>query len=136
MSQAVILLVEDEPPLRQLFAFTLQQENLVVLPTCRAAEALQVFRSHGNVNLLVTDLQLEDMTGIELADRILDEKPGTKVLIMSGSSDSESLAAEKGYHFLAKPFFPATLKDRVLEVLAGKIPAQSELKPIQGKMAG
>jgi len=32
MSQAVVLLVEDEPPLRQLFSFTLQQENLIVLP--------------------------------------------------------------------------------------------------------
>jgi|ERR1051326_641964 CheY-like chemotaxis protein len=136
MSQAVVLLVEDEPPLRQLFTFTLQQENLIVLPTCRAAEALQVFRSHGNINLLVTDVQLEDMTGFELAERILEEKPGTKVLIMSGSPETEGLAAEKGYYFLAKPFFPATLKDRVLELLAGKIPAQSAMIPKQRKMTG
>src|ERR1041385_5985270 len=112
MSQAVVLLVEDEPPLRQLFSFTLQQENLIVLPTCRAAEALQIFRSHMNVDLLVTDFELDDMTGIELAERILEEKPRPKVLIMSGYPETADLAMEKGYHFLAKPFLPATLKER------------------------
>ena len=120
MSQSVVLLVEDERSLRQLFSFALQQENLIVLPTCRAAEALQVFRSQMNVDLLVTDVQLEDMTGIELADCILEEQPGTKVLIMSGCSDSEDLATEKGYRFLANPFVPATLKEQVLEVLASR----------------
>ena len=125
MSQAVVLLVEDEPPLRQLFSFTLQQENLIVLPACDSAEALQLSRSNINVDLLLTDVQLEDMTGFELAERILKEKPRTKVLLMSGSLESENLAMEKGYHFLAKPFFPATLKDRVLEVLASRSSAQS-----------
>jgi CheY-like chemotaxis protein len=73
----------------------------------------------------VTDFQLQDMTGIQLAERILEENPRTNVLIMSGSFETEDLAIEKGYHFLAKPFVPATLKERVLRILGSRTSAQS-----------
>ena len=56
--------------------------------------------------------------GIELAEHILEEKPGTKVLVMSGLPNSLALAAEKGYPSLAKPFTSITLTERVREVLA------------------
>ena len=72
MSQAVVLLGEDDPVVRQLLAFTLQQENFIVLPACNAVEALETFRSHGNVDLLLSDVQLgEGINGLELAECIL-----------------------------------------------------------------
>ena len=76
------------------------------------------------------------MNGIELADRMLEERPGTKVLVMSGSPDSLKLAAKKGYSFLEKPFTVRRLIERVREVLAAKIPAKSETSPRLRKMAG
>ena len=58
MAQTVVLLAEDKPIVRKPVAFTLQQENFVVLPACDAAEALDMFHSHKDVEVLVTDVQL------------------------------------------------------------------------------
>lgn len=123
MTQTV-LLAEDEVTIRMLVAISLQQEYSI-LPACDADEALSVARSHENITLLLTDVQMSggSMNGIELAEHILEEKPGTKVLVMSGLPESLALAAEKGYPFLAKPFRATTLTERVREVLAEKIPA-------------
>ena len=136
MSQTV-LLAEDEATIRTLVAVSLQQEYSV-LPTCDADEALRVARSHENIALLLTDVQMcgGSMNGIELVEHILEEKPGTKVLVMSGLPDSLALAAEKGYSSLAKPFTSTTLTERVREVLATKIPAHLEPTPRQRKMSG
>src|SRR5581483_9242488 len=97
MTQAVVLLAEDEPDLRQLLAVTLQRENYIVLPACDAGEALKTFHSHRNIDLLLTDVQLgSGMNGVELAGHILHEAPATKALLISGFPDSEILAAERG----------------------------------------
>ena len=126
MSQAV-LLTEGEATIRTVVAISLQKEYRV-LPACDADEALRVARSQENINLLLTDVQMYggSMSGIDLAEHILEEKPGTKVLIMSGLPDSLALAAEKGYPYIAKPFTATTLTKRVREILAAKIPAQAE----------
>jgi DNA-binding NtrC family response regulator len=76
------------------------------------------------------------MNGIELAERMLEERPRTKVLVMSGCPSSLTLAAEKGYPFLEKPFTLSTLTERVREVLAAKVPAQTETRLRHRKMAG
>jgi CheY-like chemotaxis protein len=123
MTQTV-LVAEDEATIRKLVAISLQQDYSV-LPACDADEALSVARSHENITLLLTDVQMSggSMNGIELAEHILEEKPGTKVLVMSGLPESLALAAEKGYPSLAKPFRKTTLTERVREVLAANIPA-------------
>jgi DNA-binding NtrC family response regulator len=135
MAQTV-LLAEDEAAIRTVVAISLQQEYSV-LPVSDADEALRVARSHVNIALLLTDVQMcgSSMNGIELAERMLEEKPGTKVLVMSGCPGSLTLAAEKGYPFLEKPFTVSRLTERVREVLAA-IPAHSETRAGQRKMAG
>ena len=118
MTTRTVLLAEDEATIRTLVAISLQQEYSV-LSACDADEALSVARSHENIALLLTDVQMcgGSMNGIELAEQILEEKPGTKVLVMSGLPDSLALAAEKGFPSLAKPFRSTTLTERVREVL-------------------
>jgi two-component system cell cycle sensor histidine kinase/response regulator CckA len=136
MSQIVVLLAEHEPAVRQLIALTLQQENLIVLPACDAAEALEIFRTHGNIDLLLTGVYLgEGVSGFELAERILDAKPGSKVLVISGFPGSEVLAAENGLPYLGKPFLPSELIQRVRQVLATRIPVKST-KPKRQRMTG
>jgi DNA-binding NtrC family response regulator len=132
-----VLIAEDEVTIRTFVAISLQKEYSV-LPTCDADEALCVARSHENITLLLTDVQMSggSMNGIELAEHILEEKPGTKVLVMSVLPESLALAAEKGYPSLAKPFRTTTLTERVREVLATKIPAPLETALRQRKMAG
>jgi DNA-binding NtrC family response regulator len=136
MRQTVILLVEDESPIRELAAFVLQQANFVVLPACDASEALWITRSHAEIDLLLTDVQMTGMDGIELAKEVLRESPGTKALIMSGFADSLISASEEGFPVLLKPFTPTTLIEQVQHVLMMKIPAQSESGARQSSMAG
>jgi DNA-binding NtrC family response regulator len=125
MSQTV-LLVEDDSIVRNFIVTSLERENLMVFPACDAAEALEIFRSRLKVDLLLTDVQLETgMSGIELAERIIEEKPGTKVLVISGYPDREIEAAEKRLPFLRKPFTHAILNEAVAEVLGSTISAQS-----------
>ncbi len=129
MGQTVVLLAEDEETIRSLVTISLQQERFSVLPASDADEALRVARNHETIDLLLTDVQMEgSMNGVELAEHLLVERPGLPVLVMSGFPDSLALAAEKGYPALAKPFTVTTLTERVREVLATKIPAQSETK--------
>ena len=64
------------------------------------------------------------MNGVELAERILEEKPETKVLVMSGFPEKELLASEKKLPFLRKPFIPAILIEAVERTLS-KIPVKS-----------
>lgn len=129
MGQPVVLLAEDEPMVRQLIAFTLEQENFIVLPASNAVEALQIFHSNRDVDLLVTDIRLgTGMNGVELAERIQTEKPTAKVLLISGYPESEVRAAEKGVAVLSKPFLPTVLVERVRKLLAMKVRADSEMQ--------
>ena len=124
----VILLAEDDPALRKFVMASLERENFIVFAACNGAEALQVCRNIVNVDVLLTDVCLGDsLNGIELAERVMKEKPGTKVLVMSGFPETEIEAAEKHLPFLRKPFTNEDLTERVRKVL--KIPAQSETKP-------
>jgi CheY-like chemotaxis protein len=118
----IVLLVDDDSALRTLAAISLQEEQCNVLQASNGEEALQVARSHQNIDLLLTDVEMgEGLNGIELGSRILEERPGLPVLVMSGFPDSEIMAAEKGMPFLAKPFTPTSLRQRVREVLASKV---------------
>jgi DNA-binding NtrC family response regulator len=137
MGETVVLLAEDEATIRSLVMISLQQEHFNVFPASDADEALRVAGNHEKIDLLLTDVQMEGMNGIELAERLQVERPGLPVLVMSGYPDSLALATEKGYPALAKPFTPTMLTERVREVLGARIPAQSETrKPKLRRMTG
>src|SRR5258708_33252959 len=102
MAQTV-LIAEDEATIRTVVAISLQKAYNV-LPACDADEALSVARSHQEIALLLTDVQISggSMNGIELAVHILDEKPGTKGLVMSGLPESLAPAARMEYATIEK----------------------------------
>jgi len=104
MAQTV-LLVEDNSIVRNFIVASLERENLIVLPACGGAEAFEIIGTRLKVDLLLTDVNLGDsMNGFEVAKRIMEEKPGTKVLLMSGYPEKELLAAKEKLPFLRKPF--------------------------------
>ena len=118
----IVLLVEDDTAVRTLAAVLLQKEHFYVLQACDSDEALRVARTHQNIDLLLSDVEMGDgLNGFELGSRILEERPGLPVLVMSGSPESESKAAGKGIPFLAKPLTPDTLRQRIREVLVFRL---------------
>ncbi len=129
MSQTV-LLVDDDDIVRNFIVASLEGGNFMVLAASDAAEALEIFMGRLKLDLLLTDIQLETgMNGIELAERIIEEKPETKVLVMSGFPNREIEAAQMRLPFLRKPFTSAVLTQTVREVLGSKIPPQYRAMP-------
>ncbi len=117
-----ILVAEDEAALRLLVQNILSRHGYRVLVAENAVEALRVWRSvAGRVDLLLTDLVMPgELSGRELAECLLQEKPGLKVIFTSGYS-AESLTAnalsDTETAFLQKPYRPEKLVLAVRECL-------------------
>ncbi|NDY43216.1 PAS domain-containing protein, partial [Dissulfurirhabdus thermomarina] len=103
-----ILLVEDEPAIRQMFVSALQGFGYTVLPAADPDEAEDLLRRHRDaVDLLVTDIKMPGRNGIELHRALGRERPGLKVIFMSGYADAalldEAFPADARPPFLPKP---------------------------------
>jgi two-component system, cell cycle sensor histidine kinase and response regulator CckA len=116
-----ILLVEDEPVLRELAKVILHDYDYHVLEASTGHEALKIFEeNNGNIDLLLTDMVMpEGMTGKELAQELKTRKPDLKVIYTSGySSDVMGEDPElRDVKFLQKPYPPPQLAKAVRECL-------------------
>ncbi len=125
-----ILVVDDEQPVLALAQAVLKAKGYGVLQAHRAEEALLTAEQYPEpIHLLITDVLMPGISGPELARRLRAQRPDLadlKVLYMSGYSQrmiepgSEVLDV---ISFLQKPFTPAALLDKVVELLASKTPA-------------
>jgi PAS domain S-box-containing protein len=114
-----ILLVEDEPAVRRLVSRTLERAGYSVLVAETGAAAAALW-SRTPVDLLLTDVVMPGTDGAELARRFSADRPGGRVLFMSGYTQGvlvDRAAREARAPFLQKPFTPAELARRVREVL-------------------
>lgn len=113
-----VLIAEDDEMVRALAATVLRMEGFVVIPACNAEAAIEVFQSGVNIDALLTDNQMGGgLTGIMLAEHILRERPGLRVLVMSGFPETERSARERNLPFMAKPFKPAELAERIRQLV-------------------
>jgi len=119
--EETVLVVEDEPMVRDLVRAILSRQGYEVLEAGRGAEALEVSERHqGPIHLLITDVVMPGMTGPELARRLTAHRPATKVLFMSGYTDDAILhhgVLEPGTEFLEKPFTAGALGGKVRNML-------------------
>jgi two-component system, cell cycle sensor histidine kinase and response regulator CckA len=116
-----ILLTEDEEQVRLLTAEILAAQGYQVISASHGAEALEFADGHpGPIDLLMTDVVMPQMSGRELADRLVERRPGLQVLYMSGHTDDTLVqhgVQEAGRAFIQKPFSMDELTRRVREVL-------------------
>ena len=111
-----ILLVEDEPAVRQLFAQALSRAGYIVYQARNGEEALKIFDQRGDgIDLLVTDMRMPYMGGAELAQQLRGRRQSLKLLCISGYPGSAHVDLEGD--FLAKPFSRDDLLRKVREVL-------------------
>ena len=118
-----LLLVEDEEELGDLLAEVLATSGYTVLKARDCEDAIRICDEHeGPIHLLLTDVIMPQMSGRELAARVQPRRPTMKVLYMSGYTDSAIVhhgVLDHGIAFLQKPFAPATVTQKVREVLDG-----------------
>ena len=126
-----VLLAEDEPLVRKLVAKVLRNRGYRVMEAGTGQEALEIFQSQepGSIQMLLTDVVMPQMGGIELAQRIKDIQPNTKVLFASGYTQEPLFLAgdsSQEIRFIQKPFLPEALAIKVREVLDWE-PARAEV---------
>ena len=116
-----ILLVEDEDQVRSLAREILQRNGYRVLELRSAGEALLTSEQYlGEIELLLSDVVMPQMSGRQLANRLRAQRPSMKVLLMSGYGDDAvptNDVREAGLALIAKPLTPHALSQKVREVL-------------------
>jgi PAS domain S-box-containing protein len=116
-----LLLVEDDEVVRGLTARVLRLAGYTVLEARHGVEAMEVAaRLTGLIHLLVTDVVMPHMSGRALADVLTSQRPGLRVLFLTGYSNETLLRGEEGggvTAVLTKPFTPKALATKVREVL-------------------
>ena len=116
-----VLVVEDEPAVLTLSRRALETQGYVVLAASDATAALRIVERHGGtIHLLVTDVVMPGLSGRELADKLAAQRPGIRVLYMSGYPGDavvEHGSLPAGSAFLQKPFSPDSLARKVRDVL-------------------
>ncbi len=116
----VVLLVEDETVVREITGQVLQHAGYSVLESGTANEALTLATEHaGKIDLLLTDVVMPGMNGIELASRLIDLQPGLITVFMSGYAESDlmrSMRVAPAMH-IQKPFTMNSLLRRIAEAL-------------------
>jgi PAS domain S-box-containing protein len=119
--RGTVLLVEDEESVRRFTERVLSRGGYTVLAAAEGAEAMALSRQYpGVIHVLVTDLMMPRMNGSDLARRLMAERPGIRVLFISGyDRDASRTQAplEPGTDFIEKPFSPEALLDRILRLL-------------------
>ena len=121
-----ILLVEDEEALRTLTRMVLQSYGYTVLEAGDGKDGQDIAgRFPGTIHALVTDLAMPRLGGRELADSLVRQRPGVRVLFMSGHTEDSVLQrgmAEAGTVFFHKPFSPLALARKLRRLLDTEIP--------------
>ncbi|MCX6625435.1 MAG: response regulator, partial [Acidobacteria bacterium] len=120
-----ILLVEDEDSIRHLVKRSLRSMNYTVISCPNGLAALAALEQFtGNVDLLVTDVVMPCLGGLELAQRLKARIPGLKVLFCSGSTGAEAFRTLSATNepYLQKPYTMQDLSNRIRELLESDQP--------------
>jgi len=114
----MVLLVDDEPIIREMVKEILSRAGVAVLTAVDGQDGLDVSRSYaGPVDVLLADVRMPRMSGPELAACLRAERPRTKVLLMSGypSPDLKDCVNERD--FIGKPFDRTVLFEKIQSLL-------------------
>jgi two-component system cell cycle sensor histidine kinase/response regulator CckA len=127
----VVLLAEDDRAVRRLMSGELRRRGFVVLEARHGGEALQICKQYSwDIDVLVTDIVMPTMNGVDLAERARPLRPDMAIIFMTGHPERAgvdlNLAGEGTANVLIKPFTPAVLVERVQKALE-----QRRLQPRQ-----
>ena len=127
-----ILVVDDEKRIADTLALILRSKDYVVITAYNGVEAYESCRA-ATPRLVITDVVMPEMNGVELAMKLRSEMPRCLVLLFSGQAATADMlheAHEQGFEFelLAKPIHPDQLLARVRDLI-GNAPAQAVHAP-------
>ena len=113
--QPVVLIAEDERAIQNMVRNRLEADGYFVLSAENGEAALFVSHQYpGRIHLLLTDLRMPNMNGVELSKRISAERPGIQIVFMSGYCEEE---VNPEFRFLKKPFALEELSETIQKLL-------------------
>jgi PAS domain S-box-containing protein len=127
-ARASILVIDDEPLVRRAIERSLDKEHDVV-SAATAGEALERLAHGDRFDLILCDLMMPEMTGMEMAERLRQDQPkqSERLVFLSGGAftpEAAEFLRSAGTRFIEKPFLPDDLRRRVQELLAEVATAQ------------
>ena len=124
MEAVRILLVEDEDSLRRPLGAILRKMGFEIIEASNGTEALKLIADKKlTINLLITDMVMPRMGGLELAKQVRGQSPHARILYLSGYSDEDIDDARidsSTTWFLQKPFSSKAFSEKIAEILAAK----------------
>ncbi len=121
--ESAVLVVEDEPGVRSFIIDVLKRNGYKTLEASSGDRALEICSdSSANIGLIVSDLVMPGISGVDLCERARERIPGLRCLLISGYPQDrlgEHGVYEKGLPFLSKPFSAGRLLEQVEQLLAG-----------------
>lgn len=119
--QLSVLVVEDDPDVRELAVEILEMNGYTVLSAANGAEALGILRRERDIGLMFTDIVMPGgMNGAQLAEAALRVQPALKILFASGYADRsilDPLVLGHGVSFVQKPYRPRDIAARARALL-------------------
>jgi DNA-binding NtrC family response regulator len=113
-----ILVVDDDEGVRAVVAAILRHANFRVLLAKNAPEAIEVAdRTEGKIDLLLSDVDMPQMSGPDLGERLKKTRPAIHVMLMSGGGSGNLLVLNYGWAYIRKPFVAVKLVQMVTDVL-------------------
>jgi two-component system cell cycle sensor histidine kinase/response regulator CckA len=99
-----VLIVDDEPFIRLGLQDALESEGFAVVEAEDGSTALQALAEMPDVSIMVTDVRMAGMDGLELARIVAERHPRLRIIIMSGHADAHDPRIPAGVQFMRKPF--------------------------------
>lgn len=114
-----ILVVDDEPDIRQLLGIVLKKEGYQVMEACNGQEALAIAGEHEDISLVIMDIMMPVMNGVNAAEQIRRISPVPILFLTAKSTERDMISAfdSGGDDYIIKPFYATDLKLRVKALL-------------------
>jgi CheY-like chemotaxis protein len=116
-----VLIVEDDYATQQALSALLKQMGHEPLVADRGDDALRILASQAAIDVIISDVVMPGMTGIEFASRVRKLRPGVPVVLVTGDSDAVDAVLASGAVALLKPYSPDRLRRVLGEALASKL---------------
>jgi CheY-like chemotaxis protein len=114
-----VLVVEDEHLIRMDTASSLEAEGFIVHEAANAADAIRCLELHSEIQLVFTDVNMPGtMDGVALAHYVRGRWPPVKIIVTSGYAKVRDSDLPSGSVFVAKPYDPEKISDKMNELMA------------------
>ena len=138
MTKPFVMLVDDEVPFVETMTKRLEKRDLTVISAFSGAEALEELKQHRNLDVIILDVKMPGMDGIEALREIKKENPLTEVIMLTGHATVENAIEgmkQGAFDYLMKPCDIERLLEKVLEATSKKRDHEEKIRQAKVKEA-